>query len=233
MLVDDRALDLLAGAERAVHDGAGADVVERRADERAALARLDVLELDDLEEAFVEVERHAVLKSVVVMAAMGTSGLSGRAAQTTSATWGTGSADVPLLGDEHRVLDAHPAEAGRYTPGSTVTTSTGGELPGPPGRGRAPRGCRARPRGRCRGAAVLEAAAASDVAARPVDLVAGGTGRTAAAPAAWASVTASTSAALLTRGLADRRGCGSCRSGSRRRAPRSRGRRGRPDCTAR
>ena len=63
-LVDDRLLDLLVGAERAVDHRAGADVLELRAHERAALARLHVLELDDGEEPLGEVEGHAVLQVV-------------------------------------------------------------------------------------------------------------------------------------------------------------------------
>ena len=53
-LSSDGLLDPLAGAEGAVEDGAGAGVLQRGAHERAALARLDVLELDDGEQAVVE-----------------------------------------------------------------------------------------------------------------------------------------------------------------------------------
>ncbi len=42
----------------------GADVADLGADERAALARLDVLELDDLEQSVVEFERDSVLQVV-------------------------------------------------------------------------------------------------------------------------------------------------------------------------
>src|SRR4029450_4008452 len=42
----------------------GADVLQPGAHEGAALARLDVLELDDVHEVAVEVERHAVLEII-------------------------------------------------------------------------------------------------------------------------------------------------------------------------
>ena len=54
-LVDDRLLDLLVGAEGAVDHRAGAHVLQLGAHERAALARLHVLELDDGDEALGEV----------------------------------------------------------------------------------------------------------------------------------------------------------------------------------
>ena len=63
-LVDRGPLDLLTGAEGAVDDGAGADVPQGRAHERTALAGLHVLEVDDLEQALVEIEGHAVLEVV-------------------------------------------------------------------------------------------------------------------------------------------------------------------------
>ena len=53
-LVDDRLLDLLGGTEGSVDHGPGAGVLEGRADERAALARLHVLEVDDGEQPVVE-----------------------------------------------------------------------------------------------------------------------------------------------------------------------------------
>ena len=58
------ARELLAGAERAVDDGAGVGVLHLRAHERAALARLHVLELDDAPDAAVELDVHAVLELV-------------------------------------------------------------------------------------------------------------------------------------------------------------------------
>src|SRR5690606_35269526 len=61
-LVDDRPLHALAGTEGALDDRAVADVLERGAHERAALARLDVLELDQGEEPVVEVDGHPVLE---------------------------------------------------------------------------------------------------------------------------------------------------------------------------
>ena len=64
LALDDRLLDLDPGVERLVDHGAGPHVADLRADERAALARLDVLELDDLEQVVVELERDAVLQVV-------------------------------------------------------------------------------------------------------------------------------------------------------------------------
>jgi hypothetical protein len=61
---DDRLLDTDTGVERAVEDVARLDVAELRADEGAPLAGLDVLELDDLEQAVVELERDPRLQVV-------------------------------------------------------------------------------------------------------------------------------------------------------------------------
>ena len=58
--VDVLDLDLGAGVVRAVDDLARDDVLELGADERAALAGLDVLELDDVPELPVDVEDDAV-----------------------------------------------------------------------------------------------------------------------------------------------------------------------------
>jgi hypothetical protein len=63
-LVDIARLDLGAGVERAVDDLAREDVLELGAHEGAALAGLDVLELDDGPELAVEVEHEAVLEVV-------------------------------------------------------------------------------------------------------------------------------------------------------------------------
>src|SRR6266508_998022 len=63
-LVDDRQRDLLVGPKRLVDDGAGPEVLQLCADERAALPRLHVLELDDRHEAFGEIQGHAVLQVV-------------------------------------------------------------------------------------------------------------------------------------------------------------------------
>ena len=54
------ARELLAGAERLVDDGARAEVLELRAHEGAALARLHVLELDDAPDIAVHLDVHAV-----------------------------------------------------------------------------------------------------------------------------------------------------------------------------
>src|SRR5436309_15314689 len=63
-LVDDGLLELLVGAVGALEDGAGANVLDLGADERPALARLDMLELDDDEQPVGQVEAHAVLQIV-------------------------------------------------------------------------------------------------------------------------------------------------------------------------
>ena len=55
---------LLARPERAVDDGARLEVLQPRADERAALPRLHVLELDDAPDLAVELDVHAVLELV-------------------------------------------------------------------------------------------------------------------------------------------------------------------------
>ena len=52
--------ELLAGAERTVNHGAVAGAAQLRAHERAALAGLDVLELDDLEDRPLDVDVVAV-----------------------------------------------------------------------------------------------------------------------------------------------------------------------------
>ena len=62
--VDDRLLDADPGVERALEHGTGAHVAQLRAHEGPTLAGLDVLELDDLEQAVVEVQRDAVLQVV-------------------------------------------------------------------------------------------------------------------------------------------------------------------------
>ena len=59
--VDDLGLDLRASVERAVDDLAGHDVLHLGANERAALAWLDVLEVDDRPQLAVHVENDAVL----------------------------------------------------------------------------------------------------------------------------------------------------------------------------
>ena len=64
LALDDGLLDADAGVERAVEDVARADVAQLGAHERTALARLDVLELDDLEQAVVELERDPGLQVV-------------------------------------------------------------------------------------------------------------------------------------------------------------------------
>ena len=63
-LVDLRHVDLRARVEGLVDDLAADDVLQGRADEGAALARLDVLELHDAPQPVVEREHHAVLEVV-------------------------------------------------------------------------------------------------------------------------------------------------------------------------
>ena len=53
---------LHAGVERVVDDAAGLDVLELRADERAALAGLHMLELHDGAQLAVVLDAHAVLE---------------------------------------------------------------------------------------------------------------------------------------------------------------------------
>src|SRR5690606_41518476 len=63
-IFDHGLLDALVGPEGLVEDVARADVAQLGAHERPALAGLDVLELDDLEETLRQVERHAGLEVV-------------------------------------------------------------------------------------------------------------------------------------------------------------------------
>ena len=56
--------ELLARAKRPVDDGAVRDALQLRAHEGATLARLDVLELDELEDGAVDLDVHAVLELV-------------------------------------------------------------------------------------------------------------------------------------------------------------------------
>ena len=60
------ARELLAGAEGAFDDGARVEALHLRAHERAALARLHVLELDDAPDVPVELDVHAVAELVRV-----------------------------------------------------------------------------------------------------------------------------------------------------------------------
>ena len=58
------ARELLARAERAVDDGAGAEALQLRAHERSALARFHVLEVDDAPRLAIELDVHAVLELI-------------------------------------------------------------------------------------------------------------------------------------------------------------------------
>ena len=64
LAVEDGLLDADTRIEGAVDDGARAHVANLGTDERAALARLDVLELDDLEQDAVQFEGDPVLQVV-------------------------------------------------------------------------------------------------------------------------------------------------------------------------
>ena len=97
--VEDRLLDPDAGVERALEHVAGAQVAQLGAHERPALAGLDVLELDDLEQPVVELERDPVLQ---VVGGDGRHGASfGQVGQPAAA----------VRGDDDEVLDADAAEA--------------------------------------------------------------------------------------------------------------------------
>ena len=111
-LVDDRLLDLLRGAKRAVDHRARARVLQSRADERAALAGLDVLEVDHGEQALGKVEGHAVLQVV------GGDGHVRRSRSFDACVRGRQPSAVTTTVSSMRT----PPCSGRYTPGSTVTT---------------------------------------------------------------------------------------------------------------
>ena len=111
-LVDHGLLDLLAGPERLVERGAGADVAERGAHEGAALARLDVLELDHLVEALRQVEAHAVLQVVGGDGHVGSFGSKVRVPVRSRRVFGVSVRAAAVGGDDDRVLDAHTAVLG-------------------------------------------------------------------------------------------------------------------------
>src|SRR5918994_1810134 len=115
---DDGQADLHAGIERALDHGAGPDVAELRAHERATLPRLDMLKLHDLEQRAVEVERHPVLQVV------------GRDAHRTTISLVEGGiarqpSDVTSTMSSIRT----PPRPGTYTPGSIVTTAHSASSP--------------------------------------------------------------------------------------------------------
>src|SRR5262245_16975601 len=110
-LVDDRERHLLVGSERPVDDCAGAVVLQRRAYERAALTRLDVLEVDDGHQTFGQIERPAALQVV------------GRDAHSTRSLGVRVSGSQPPGVTTTVSSMRTPPMPGRYTPGSTVTTS--------------------------------------------------------------------------------------------------------------
>ena len=65
--LDDRLVDVLVGPERAVEYLARLQVLELHPDEGPALARFDVLVLDDGEQAVAQLERHPGLTSLVLI----------------------------------------------------------------------------------------------------------------------------------------------------------------------
>ena len=116
-------------------------VLQLRAHERAALARLHVLELDDGHEALGEVQGHAVLQVV------------GGDAHRHEILREFGEGDGPVSGDDDGVFDADAADArqvhagldGHHVAGSEGTSRTSRRPAGP-------RGSRAPRRARCRAA---------------------------------------------------------------------------------
>ena len=126
LAVDDRLLDPDAGVEGAVEHVAVLHVAQLGAHEGAALAGLDVLELDDLEQAVVELERDPGLQVVGGDGRHGVSlGNSVRIRQ-------------PGVGDLDKVLDAEAAEShtiearldGHDVPGPAVRPSETGDSNG-------------------------------------------------------------------------------------------------------
>src|SRR5262249_13790552 len=124
-LVDRGGVDLHAGVEGLVHHLAGQHVLQRGADEGAALAGLDVLEVHNGPQLAVEVEHQPVLQVVggghdVLCSYRATRSLpvrvssSGPSARTTSVS-----------------SMRTPPRPGRYTPGSTVTGVSSASVPAP------------------------------------------------------------------------------------------------------
>src|SRR3990170_5762327 len=109
---DDREAHLHTGVERALDHGSGLHVAQIRADERAALAGLHVLELHDMEERSVKVQRHAVLQVVRRYAHSTTSSLVLR-----------GISRHPSAVTSIMSSIRTPPSPGMYTPGSIVTTA--------------------------------------------------------------------------------------------------------------
>ena len=196
---------------------AGAHVLELGAHERAALARLHVLELDDGHEPFGQVERHAVLQVV------------GGDAHSTRSLGVRVRGSAPVGGDDDGVLDAHAADAGEVHAG--LDGDDVADEQGITGR-----------RGDPRRLVDLEADAVTGAVrervgpARVGDDVATTPGRPSAH--ATSAATASRPGLLALRArrrrdgarrdrVADATRCGSCRSSSRRRCTRSRTRRAR------
>src|SRR4051812_242126 len=118
--VDVGGLDLGAGVEGLVDDLAGHHVLQRRADEGAALAGLDVLELGDGPEVAVDPQHEAVLQVVRrrhgAVLSYGSSQDSGTRSRGLCVR-GTAPSSVTTSVSSIRT----PPRPARYTPGSTVT----------------------------------------------------------------------------------------------------------------
>ena len=181
-------------------------VAQLRADERAALAGLDVLELDDLEQAVVELERDPVLQ---VVGADGRHGESlGEAVSTRHPVLVTTPDPPPGRRRSHHDRrqvrrSPRPPPAIRTVPCAFTNGSSWISSPTPwpvPWMNHSPK-----------------PASVMCVAADGVELAGGhDPGRTAATPARWAASTTSYTSRCSVRRLADEERTASCRCGSRR-----------------
>src|ERR1700722_1573166 len=121
-LVDDGLLELLVGPVGPLDDGPGALVLQFGAHEGAALARLDVLELDHGEQALGQVERHAIAEII-----------GGDSHQTATSFGNRVSGRLPFAVTTRVSSMLTPPVPGRYTPGSTVTTVPAARIAVDPG----------------------------------------------------------------------------------------------------
>src|SRR5262249_38134600 len=128
-LVDDRERYLLVGTEGALEHRAARDLLELGAHERATLARLHVLELDDGHETLGrQVQRHAVLQ-VVGGDAQGTASGDGSGDGQMMSCFGNAVRGSAPSGVTTTVSSIRtPPTPGRYTPGSTVTIQPGSKV---------------------------------------------------------------------------------------------------------
>ena len=206
---------------------AGAEVLQLGAHERAALARLHVLELDDGHEPLGEVQGHAVLQ--VVRGDAHGSNCSGSARlRSTSCLGNSVRASAPVVGDDDGVLDPHATDAGEVDAG--LDGHDDARVQGTTGRLRDPRRLVDLEADAVAGAVrerVAPTGGLDHVATRAVDRRAldAGRDRVAARPA---GSRARRPRAVAPRDRDRRRSrCGSCRSSTRRRRTRSRSRRAR------